>query len=120
MQGELELMELLERHIAALDEQMRAATEPFAPPLEPRHSLPGIKAITARDLIAEIGAAMRRFGSAARVSSWAGVSPGNNESAGTRRQGRTRKGHRYLRRVWVQWAWAARKTPTFFGRTLRR
>ena len=75
-----------------LDEQIRQATEPFAPQLEQLQSIPGIKAITARDIIAEIGADMRRFGSATRLSSWAGVSPGNNESAGKRRKGRTRQG----------------------------
>lgn len=120
IQGELELMELLERQIADLDEQIRQATEPFDSQLEQLHSIPGIKAITARDIIAEIGTERRRFGSAKRLSSWAGVAPGNNESAGKRRKGRTRKGNRYLRRVLVQCAWAARKTPTFLGRTFRR
>jgi transposase len=120
MQRELELMELLERQIAELDAQIREATEPFAPQLEQLQSLPGVKAITARDIIAEIGPDMSRFGSAKRLASWAGVAPGNNESAGKRRKGRTRKGNRYLRRVLVQCAWAARKTPTFFGRTFRR
>lgn len=120
IQGELELLELLERQIADLNEQIRQATEPFAPQLEQLQSLPGIKAITARDIIAEIGTEMRRFGSAQRLASWAGVAPGNNESAGKRRKGRTRKGNRYLRRVLVQCAWAARKTPTFVGRTFRR
>lgn len=120
IQGELELMDLLERQIAAFDEQIRQATEPFAPQLEQLQSIPGIKSITARDIIAEIGADMSRFGSAKRLSSWAGMAPGNNESAGKRRKGRTRKGNRYLRRVLVQCAWAARKTPTFIGRTFRR
>ena len=118
--GELELLEFLERQIAALDEQIRQATEAFEPQLEQLQSIPGIKASTARDIIAEIGADMSRFGSATRLSSWAGVSPGNNERAGKRRKGRTRKGNRYLRRVLVQCAWAARKTPTFLGRTFRR
>lgn len=120
IQGELELMELLERQIAALDEQIREATAAFAPQLEQFQSLPGVKAITARDILAEIGPDMRRLGSATRLASWAGVAPGNNESAGKRRQGRTRKGNRSLRRVLVQCAWAARKTPTCVGRTLRR
>jgi transposase len=120
IQGELELMELLERQIAGRDAQSREATEPFDPQLEQLHSMPGIKAITARDIIAEIGADMRRFGSATRLASWAGVSPGNNERAGKRRKGRTRKGNRYLRRVLGQCAGAARKTPTFIGRTFRR
>ncbi len=120
IQGALELMELLERQIADLDEQIRQATEPFASQREQLQSIPGIQAVTARDIIAEIGADMSRFGSATRLSSWAGVSPGNNESAGKRRKGRTRKGNRYLRRVLVQCAWAARKTSTFLGRTFRR
>ena len=51
---------------------------------------------------------------------WARVSPGNNDSAGKRRSGRTGKGHRYVRRLVVQCAWAARKTPTYLGRTFRR
>ena len=106
--------------LSELDEQIRHATEVFAPQLEQIHSIPGIKAITARDIMAEVGADMGRFGSATCVSSWAGVSPGHNERAGKRRKGRTGKGHRYLRRVLVQCAWAARKTPTFLGRTFRR
>ena len=60
------------------------------------------------------------LGSMVRVMVKWGVAPGNNESAGKRRKGRTRKGNRYLRRVLVQCAWAARKTPTFVGRTFRR
>ena len=120
IQGELALLDLLERQIAALDEQIRQATVPFAPQLEQLQSMPGIHAITARDIIAEIGADMSRFGSAKRLLSWAGMAPGNNDSAGKRRKGRSRKGNRYLRRVLVQCAWAARKTPTFIGRTFRR
>jgi len=120
IQGELEVMDLLERQIAELDEQMRHATEVFAPPLAQLQSIPGIKVSTARDIIAEIGAEMRRLGSATRVSSWAGVSPGNNERAGKRRKGHAGKGNRSLHRVLVPCAWAARKTPTCIGRPLRR
>jgi hypothetical protein len=46
--------------------------------------------------------------------------PGNNESAGKRKRGKTRKGNRYLRRMLVECAWAAGKTDTFLGRTFRR
>jgi transposase len=116
----LALLEFRERQMAALDAQLREATEPCAPQLQPLHSLPGVTAMTARDLIAEIGLEMRRCGSAKRLASWAGLAPGNNERAGKRRKGRPRKGNRYLRRVLVQCAWAARKTPPCIGRTLRR
>jgi transposase len=115
----LELIDLLERQIADLNEQIRVLVEPFMPQIEQLDSIPGVDVTAARDILGEIGTDMNRFGSAARLSSWARVSPGNNESAGKRRQGRTGKGNRYLRRILVQCAWAARKTPTFLGRTFR-
>jgi transposase len=76
----------------------------MVPQLEQLDSMPGVNAITARDILAEIGLDMTRFGSAARLAAWAGLSPGNNASAGKRRQGCTRRGNRYLRRVLVQCA----------------
>ena len=83
-------------------------------------TIPGVNTIAARDMLAEIGTDMQRFGSDTRLASWAGVCPGNNESAGKRRRGKRRRGNRSLRRVLVQCAWAARKTPTYLGRTFRR
>jgi transposase len=76
--------------------------------------------MTARDLLAEIGVDMTRCGSASRLASGAGVSPGNDERAGKRRTGRTRTGNRSLRRVLVPCAWATRKTSMCLGRTFRR
>lgn len=118
--GARELRELRERQSAALAGQSRHATAALTPHLVLRQSMPGIKASTARDLIAAIGTDRRRFGSAKRLWSWAGGAPGTDERAGKRRQGRTGQGNRYLRRVRGQGAWAARKTPTFIGRTVRR
>jgi transposase len=120
LQGALELVAVLGRQIAEMAQQLQALLRPMAPQLEQLDSLPGGDAITARDILAESGLDMRRFASASRLASWAGLSPGNNERAGQRRKGRTRKGNRYLRRVLVQCAWATRKTSTFLGRTLRR
>jgi transposase len=80
--GDLALLALLARQLAALDAQRRPATALLAPPLEPLPSLPGITAITARDLIAERGAEMSRCGAARRVSSGAGGSPGHHARAG--------------------------------------
>jgi transposase len=114
-----ERIDLLERQ-ERLDEQMRLLVEPFLPQIEPLDRLPGADATAARDILGEMGTDMSRFGSAARWASWAKVRPGNNASAGKRRQGRTGKGHRYVRRVLVQCAWAARKTSTLLGRTFRR
>jgi transposase len=118
--GTLELIDLLTRQMADLAGQIRDARAPFTAPLEPLMSIPGGRETTAREMVAEIGTAMPRFGSAARLASWAGRCPGHHERAGKRRRGRTRKGTRYLRRTLVPCAWAARQTPTFLGRTLRR
>ena len=120
IQGALELIDLLDRQSAELDQQIGELVQPLWPQITQLDSIPGVDETAARDIFAEIGTDMSRFGDAARLASWASVCPGNNESAGKRRHGRTRKGNRYLRRVLVQCAWAARKTPTFLGRTFRR
>jgi transposase len=71
-------------------------------------------------ILAEIGNDRSRFGSAARLASWAGVCPGHDESAGKRRRGHTRNGNRDLRRVLEPCAWAARNTSMCLGLTCRR
>jgi transposase len=69
-------------------------------------TIPGVQEITAWTLIAELGTDMSQFATAAHAASWAGLCPGNCESAGKRQSGRTRKGDRYLRRMLIQNAWA--------------
>jgi transposase len=120
IQGALELIDLLDRQSAELDQQIGELVQPLRLQITQLDSIPGVDETAARGILAEIGTDMSRFGDAARLASWASVCLGNNESAGKRRHGRTRKGNRYLRRVLVQCAWAARKTPTFLGRTFRR
>jgi hypothetical protein len=112
--------DVLNRQIAALDQQIGVLVASLASQMGQLRSIPGLEATAARRTLAEIGIDMSRFGSAPRLASWAGVCPGNDESAGKRRQGRTRKGNCDLRRVLVRCAWAARKTPTYLGRTFRR
>ena len=84
-------------------------------------TLPGVGQRTAEVLVAEIGLDMRRFRTAQHLASWAGLCPGNHESAGKRRSGRTRKGSRWLRSALVQAAHAAaRKKETYFAAQYRR
>ena len=120
IQGVLALIDLLDRQLMDLNQQIGDLVAPLAPQLEQLASIPGVESTSSRGLLAEMGTDMSRFGSAGRLVSWAGVCPGNDESAGKRRRGSTRKGNRYLHRVLVQCAWAVRKTPTFLGRTCRR
>jgi transposase len=72
-------------------------------------TIPGVGRTAAEQIVAEIGTEMGQFASAAHLASWAKVCPGNDESAGKRRSGRTGQGNRWLRTVLVQAAWAAVK-----------
>ena len=69
--------------------------------------VPGVDKLTAWTVLAEVGSDLSAFPDAAHFVSWVALCPGNNESAGKRKQGRTRKGNCYLRRALVQAAWAA-------------
>ena len=115
-------IDLYDQHLAELDRLVAALLErrpEITSAAEQLRSIPGVERRSAQAIIAEIGVDMHQFGSDKRLASWAGVCPGNNESAGKRRSGRTRKANRWLRRTLDQCAWAARKTDTFLGRTFR-
>lgn len=76
--------------------------------------IPGIGKRSSEIILAEIGQDMNRFPTAAHISSWAGICPGNNESAGKRRNGRTRKGNKILKSTLVECAQSAiRKKDSF-------
>ena len=77
--------------------------------------IPGVGKRSAEIILAEIGQDMSRFPTAGHLSSWAGVCPGNNESAGKRRSGKTRKGNQTLKVILTQCARAAtNRKDTFF------
>jgi len=100
----------LEETITRFDTQVReacAAQDDAAQVVALLDTIPGIAEGTAQLLVAEIGTDMSRFPSAAALASWAGLAPGNNESAGRQRTGRTRKGNVWLRTAMVQAAQAA-------------
>ena len=107
----------LERVSAEIAERMR----PFDAPLARLSTIPGIGRRTAEVLVAEIGTDLTRFPSAGHLASWAGLCPGNDESAGKRRSGRTRKGSPWLRTALVEAAQAAARTKdTYLAAQYRR
>jgi transposase len=84
------------------------SADPFVPEAVPLlDTIPGVGETVAQIIVAEIGVDMDRFPTDHHLASWAGVCPGNNESAGKRKSGKTTKGSRYLRAALVQAAWAA-------------
>ena len=84
-------------------------------------TIPGVSTRLAEDIVAEIGADMTRFPSHAHLSSWAGMCPGNNESAGKRTSSKTRKGDHWLRRaLGIAASSSTRQTTTSFSGRYRR
>ena len=83
----LEVIDRMPRHMVERDQPIGDLLPPLSPPIQPLIRLPGVEATSARMRLAEIGIAMSRLGSDARLASWAGVCPGHDESAGKRRRG---------------------------------
>ena len=108
-------LEYLETQIEVFSQRIEEMSRPFEEAIEAVTQLPGFERRAAENLIAEIGTDMERFPSEDHLSSWAGVSPGNNESAGKKKSGKTTKGSRWLRATLTQAAWAAsRKKDSYF------
>ena len=103
-------LDSLEGLIAGFSARIEAVMPPFAVAVERLTTIPGVDQRTAESLVAEIGTDMERFPTADHLASWAGMSPGNDQSAGKRRSGRTTKGDRWLRQTLTQAAWAASHT----------
>ena len=84
-------------------------------------TIPGVQHRTAEVIVAEIGLDMSQFASAAHLAGWAGLCPGNHESAGKRRSGKTRKGSTWLRTALIESGTAAGRTKaTALGARYRR
>jgi transposase len=117
-------------HIAYLESQIELFSTRIANCLRPLlddgtmerlDEIPGVNRRTVENVIAEIGPDMSQFPDENHLSSWAGMSPGNEESAGKRIRKRTTKGNRWLRRALVEAAWAASHTKhSYLGAQYRR
>jgi transposase len=105
----------LDTSIDRLNEELEKRCRPlFEVELELLDSIPGINIWKAQELIAEIGVDMTRFPTAQHLASWAGMCPGNNESAGKRKSGKTRKGNRWLEYSLVGAAHGASRTKNTY------
>jgi transposase len=103
----LDQIDALDAAVARVDREVEARLGPFRAAVDLLTSIPGVGALAARVIVAEIGTDMGRFPSAGHLVSWAGLCPRNDESAGKRRCDRLRKGAPWLKTTLVQCAWAA-------------
>jgi transposase len=103
-------LDYLDDTIAAVSEEVDDRLAPFAQDLAQLDTIPGINKRTAEVIIAELGVDMSVFPSEHHLASWAGLCPGNNESAGKHKSGKTRKGDRWLRTALTEAALAATHT----------
>jgi transposase len=107
---QLRHIDYLDQEIAILDREVEEQMRPFEQEIKQLDEITGIGLRSAQVIIACIGTDMSRFPTKAHISSWAGLCPGNNESAGKRRKAKTTKGNSLLRSTLVQAAKAAART----------
>ena len=121
LQRQLAHIEFLEQTIEQVSAEIQERLRPFEGELARLETIPGIGRRVAEILVAEIGTDMSRFPTAGHLASWAGMCPGQNESAGKRKSGRTRKGSPWLRSALIEAAHgAARSKGTYLGAQARR
>jgi transposase len=114
-------VDFLDEQIARLDAEVAERTRPFEGAIARLDTIPGVSRRVAETLVAEVGGELDRFPTPGHLASWAGMCPGNDESAGKRRGGTTRKGSPALRRALTQAGHAAGRTrSTYLGAQYRR
>ena len=115
------MIDQLRARIAAFDAQIGATLAPFRAAATLLTTIPGVSAVAAHVIVAEVGLDMTRFRTSGHLISWAGLCPRLDESAGKRRSTRLRKGAPWLKTVLVQCAWAAsRAKNTYLQAQFRR
>jgi transposase len=106
--------------IAELDVLVADAAAPFQRLIARLVTIPGIGPRTAQVIVAETGGDMSRFATSARLAAWAGLAPGDNESAGKRKKAAARKGNQHLKTAMTESAWTVGRTATRAGARFRR
>jgi transposase len=105
-----------EARVARMDKEVEAAKAPFSALIELLVSIPGVSRLSATTILSEIGRDMTRFPTAGHLVAWAGLCPGQHESAGKRKRCRLRKGAPWLKTMLVQCAWAAKRAKDSYYR----
>lgn len=110
----LENIKKLEKTIETVTARIEEHVGPYNEVIELLQTIPGVGLDGAIGIISEIGSDMKKFASHQHLASWAGMSPGSNESAGKNKSGRITYGNKYLRTLLVELAWAASRTKNTY------
>jgi hypothetical protein len=116
LQTQLEHIRFIEKQIGRIEHQINQIADTHKADIANLITMHGISEKSANAIIAEIGTNMDVFPSERHITSWAGLCPGNNESAGKNKKSRTRKGNKYLKSLMVECAWCAIKTKGSYFR----
>jgi len=115
------LDQAVEALIARMDEEVAAGQATFLSLIMLLCTIPGVSILSATVILSEIGRDMSRFPTAGHLLAWAGLCPGQNESAGKRKSSRLRKGAPWLKTMLVQCAWAAsRRKDSYYKAQFNR
>lgn len=106
----------IDQRIGCMDAQTGTGQPPFRTLIELLSTVPGVSTVAAPAILSEIGPDMSRFPTAGHLIAWAGLCPGQNESAGKRKSSRLRKGAPWLKTMLVQCAWAAKRKKDSYYR----
>jgi transposase len=107
-------IDTLQTQLAELEHRLFDELKPYEAAVQLLLTIPSIDRLAAVKLLVEIGVDMTAFGTADRLSKWVGLCPGNHESAGKRKRGKTALGNRYVRTVLCEIAWATTRTTSQF------
>ncbi len=118
--AQLRHLSYLDMEIQRLDDEVSRRVGPHNDVLEAIDSIPGVGRRTAETIVAEIGTDIDRFATAGHLASWAGVSPGNNQSAGKNKRSPVKRGNSSLQSALVEAARAAARTKTYLGAQYHR
>jgi len=113
-------IDYLDEAIARLNAEIEERMRPFAQQVQNLATIPGVKELIPQIVIAEVGVNLSPFPTHKNFASWIGLCPGNNESAGKRKSGKTTKGNSWLKSALIQAAWAASHTKDTYLSALFR
>ena len=117
---QLRHLSYLDKEIERLDDEVARRVGPHKDVLDAVDTIPGVGRRTAETIVAEVGSDIDRFATPSHLSSWAGVSPGNNQSGGKNRRSPVKRGNTSLQSALVEAARAAARTKTYLGAQYRR